>query len=818
MPVFFAESSALRRLVLALSVAMIGASAVQAAPETPLGRGFPTSRELLQEFANLPLRFDLNTGQAEPTVKFVAHGPGYAVFLTDGEVVFSLRNPSGEIAQNKATRRRSRSPKAERYRASANFTPSTLRIRLLNAKQQQRIEGMDVQSGVANYFLGNDAARWRHSVPTFSRVKYHEVYRGIDLIYYGNQRELEYDFVIQPGSDPDIIALEFAGRQLSLDHDGSLILPLDGATVRWKKPVAYQDIDERRVQISAEYVIRGPSVVAFRLGDYDHTRPLIIDPVLAYATYLGGGALDTGEAIAVDPGGNVYITGQTLSMNFPTTNALRSTPAGMSDAYVTKLNSNGTAVIFSTYLGGSDVDIGFGIGLDSSNNVYITGTTTSPNFPTRNPFQPSLGGIGFPDAFVTKLGPAGTNILYSTYLGGPDDDLAYGLAVGSGGNVFVTGVTSSGSNFPKKNPFQNAGGGDDAFVARFSTTNTGSASLIYASWLGDADDEQGEAIAVDGSGNAFVVGEVFSLDYVTASFPVRNAFQPVYGQGGSDVFVTKIASNGAAPLIFSTYLGGRGEDSGYGVALDSSTNIYVTGETFSTNFPIVNAYQTVRGGSERGFYTSDVFVTKIHRTGSNLLYSTFLGGDLDDTGEAIAVGTDNLVYVTGETKSEEFPLAGRPLQSTYGGGAFDSFAAVLNPAASGTPSLLYSTFLGGADEDQGRAIAVDINGCFYLTGLTASTNRFPLTSGAYRQTYSGGFWDGFVAKFNPAPLLEIARMTNRTTLTWPTIPAGFNLQRNTNVASTNWVAVTNAPVVSNSLNRVTLTNNSAPEFYRLRRP
>jgi hypothetical protein len=558
-------------------------------------------------------------------------------------------------------------------------------------------------------------------------------------------------------------------------------------------------------------------MVSFRLGPYDAGHTLVIDPTLAYSTYLGGSALDTGEAIAVDGAGNVYIAGQTVSLNFPVTNAYRATPAGMSDAFVTKLNSNGTDVIYSTYLGGSGVDIAFGIAVDAGGNAYITGSTESDNFPTRNAVQSSLAGNqGFPDAFITKLGPAGTNILYSTYFGGADNEAGYAIAVGTGGNAYVTGTTASGSGFPKKNPFQpSSDGSDDAFVARFITTNSGNASLVYASWLGGADSDVGNAIAVDGSGNVFVAGEVFSLDYVTANFPVTNGFQMAYGGGGSDAFFTKISSNGAT-RIFSSYLGGADEDSGFGIAIDGGTNIYLVGETYSGNFPAVNAFQSTNAGGL--FYTSDAFVTKISRVGNVLLYSTFLGGQLNDSGIGIAVGNDNVVYITGETKSDNFPLGTLPRQEVYGGGFSDAFVASLNVATIGRASLLYSTYLGGSDGDVGVGIAVDTNGNFYVTGQTTSTNTFPLTPGVYQPVFRGGYSDTFVAKFAQSSVLSISRATNRTTLSWPVTPAGFSLQRNSALSNATWVAVTNAPVVSNSVNRVVLTNTAGSEFYRLRKP
>src|ERR1022692_4291600 len=518
----------------------------------------------------------------------------------------------------------------------------------------------------------------RSNVPTYGKVKYEGIYPGIDLVYYGNQRQLEYDFVVAPGADPRRIQFALRGsgaKSISRDTDGDLVLDMAEGQLRWHKLVVYQERDGARQEIAAHYFIKHKNRVVFEIAYYDLRRPLFIDP-LVYSTYLGGSGDDIGQGIALDSSGNAYVTGYTSSTDFPTTSGAFQTSCGRGcgsahpDAFVTMLNPSGSALVYSTYLGGSSSDYGNGIALDSSGNAYVTGQTGSANFPTTpGAFQTSCGGgCGSPDAFVTMLNPSGSALVYSTYLGGSSSDYGNGIAVDSSGNAYVTGVTNS-TDFPTMNPLQPTyGGGGDAFVAQLNPTGS---ALVYSTYLGGSGDDFAYDTAVDSSGNAFVTGITFSTN-----FPTMNPLQPTYG-GNGDAFVTKFNPTGSG-LIYSTYLGGSGEDSSNGIAVDSSGNAYVTGGTSSPNFPTMNPLQPTFAGVQ------DAFVAQLNPTGSALVYSTYLGGSGDDTGQGIAADSSGNAYVTGQTGSANFPTM-NPLQPTYGGGGYDAFVTKMSrPAAAVT--------------------------------------------------------------------------------------------------------------------------------------
>jgi hypothetical protein len=690
-------------------------------------------RPRIENLNKLPLAFERNQGQTSSQVKFLAHGQGYTLFLTSGEAVLAL------------------------HKASAKS--GVLRVKLLGANPAPDVSGMDEMPGKSNYFIGNDAKRWHTNVPMYGKVKYKSIYSGIDLVYYGNQRQLEYDLVVAPGADPRRIQLGVRGaRKISRSEDGDLVLAMDEGEIRWHKPLAYQMKGGARQEIAAQYVIKGRSRVGFEVAGYDLRKPLFIDPLI-YSTYLGGSGVDYGSGIAVDSSGSAYVTGYTYSTNFPTANPLQPVYGGDQDAFVAKLNPTGSALIYSTYLGGSGEDYGSGIAVDSSGSAYVTGYTYSTNFPTMNPLQPTNGGFCCSNAFVAKLNPTGSALVYSTYLGGSGGDGGQGIAVDSSGNAYVTGYTES-TNFPTANPLQPVCGGDyDAFVAEINATGS---ALVYSTYLGGSGDDYGSGIAVDNSGNVYVTGNTDSTN-----FPTMNPFQPDLA-GDTNVFVAKLNPTGSA-LVYSTYLGGNGFDSGIGIALDSSGNAYVTGQTGSTNFPTMNPWQSAYGGGDY-----DAFVAKLNLTGSALVYSTYLGGSGGEYGSGIAVDGSGNAYVTGQTSSTNFPTM-NPLQSAYGGGDYDAFVAKLNPTGS---ALVYSTYLGGSGEDWGQGIAVDSSGNAYVTGLTTSTD-FPTMNPLQPVEGDGGLWgDAFVAKIASGPALA---------------PLGLNFGNQT-------VGATSAPQVS------TLTN------------
>ncbi len=735
------------------------------------------------------LRFEANVGQASAPVRFLARGQGYALFLTPVEAVFAFHHSGG-----------------------------ALHLALAGANGQSCMEGGDELPGVANYFTGADPRQWRAGVRAHGKVTCRDVYPGIDLVYYGNQRELEHDFIVHPGADADVIAWEFRGAEdVAPDFGGGLLVRLPGGNVAWRPPIAYQEIAGVRREVACRYAMRDGGRVGFALGDYDCDQPLTIDPVLVYSTYLGGGDFDEANAIAVDRNGNTYIAGQTTSLDFPVSGPMGGSLSGGSDVFITKLNSNGTALVFSAYLGGGGDEAALGVALDANNNVYLTGYTDSENFPLTNELQSALGGdLGLSDAFVVKLAASGTALLYATYMGGPEEETGRAIAVDADGRACVAGSTLSEAEFPVKNPFQPAPGGfTDAFVAKFNPTLAGAASLVYASWLGGSEEDAANGIAVDSSGNAYVTGETSFLTDVP-NFPTMNAFQSSYGGGASDGFIAGINAAGSA-LIFSTYVGGGSDELAAGIAVDGSNRVYVTGMTTSTDFPTMNAAQPVIGGGGF-FFSSDAFVLKLGVGGSNLLYSTFLGGRFNDSGADISVDPDGLVAVTGETTSPDFPVTPGALQPLYQGGVSDAFLALFNTSAPGLDSLLHASYFGGPSEDSGTSVALDLNGNAYVAGRTSSTNLFPITSGVV-QPSAGGETDAFVTKLSaPLPELRIASQPPGVLLSWPTLPAGYQLQVNSNLASANWIGVTNLPTASNGRYSVALPGVVGNNFYRLHRP
>jgi hypothetical protein len=617
----------------------------------PTSSGAPVNAANVREaYGKLPLAFEANRGQTEKVTDFRARGAGYTLSLSATEAVFFLARGSDE-------------PSA-----------TVLQMNLVGANRDAAVEGRNELEGKVNYFIGNDPTQWRTNIPAFGRVHYNEVYPGIDVVYYGNQRRLEYDFVVAPGSDAGAIALEFAGAEkMEVEAaTGDLLLRIGEKTIRQHKPLVYQEIDGERREIEGRYAVRSGGRVGFEVAQYDASAALIIDPVLEYSTFLGGsGGLPGSEqamSIAVDSSGRAYVAGFTAATDFPTANAFQGTVRGM-DVFIAKLNAAGSALVYSTYLGGSGFDFGNGIAVDSVGSAYVTGTTTSSNFPIANALQNMNASSGkFPeDAFVTKLSPTRSALIYSTYLGGSGDDQGSGIAVDSGGNASVTGITLS-TNFPTANAVQStSGGGIDAFVAKL---NAAGSALIYSTYLGGNREEVAHGIATDGAGNSYVTGHTRSTN-----FPTVNAFQNTIGGGGSDpysdVFVTKFNAAGSA-LVYSTYLGGDAEDVGTSLAVDSTGSAYLTGYTISTNFPSAHAFQSALNGFD------DAFVTKFDPAGSALIYSTYLGGDASENGAGIAVDLTGNAYVTGFTNSSDFPTV-NPLQSP-GNPAGDAFVTKLNQA------------------------------------------------------------------------------------------------------------------------------------------
>jgi Bacterial Ig-like domain (group 3)/Beta-propeller repeat/Transmembrane protein 131-like N-terminal len=794
-------------------------SASQASPQ-------PQAR-ILEGYGKLPLSFEANHGQADARVKFLSRTAGYTLFLTRDEAVLawsgkktkrtspqrlkpaSLAGPSGTAepltaepvaAETLATEPAAAEPPARDLRfvsgyrfsdtasprkpdapSGAGQRPSTpsadaevdatggaLRMKLRNANPAAKVTGEDELAGTSNYFIGKDPAKWRTKVRTYAKVKYEGIYPGIDLVYYGNQRQLEYDFIVAPGANPHRIAFDVHGaKRIRRDARGDLVLTMKMGEdeIRWHKPVVYQEKNGTRQEIAAQYAITDGNRVGFELAKYDVSKALYIDPLI-YSTYLGGSNYDSGRAIAVDASGNAYVTGKTSSTDFPVTSgAFQTTRSGYEDVFVTKFNPTGSALVYSTYLGGSgsagDGDIAAGIVVDGSGNAYVIGTTYSSDFPTTpGAFQTTRttqsGYEG--DAFVTKINPTGSALVYSSYLGGSSYNFGEGIAVDSAGSAYLTGGTDS-TDFPiTPGAFQTTPrGGTNGFVTKFNPTGS---ALVYSTYLGGSGGpvgvDHGFGVAVDSSGNAYVTGVTDSKDFPTTP----GAFQSACDGGGwncsPNAFVTKFNPTGSG-LVYSTYLGGTDIDWGMGIAVDSSGNAYVAGTTYSQDFPTTSGgFQTTCGGGANNYsHCWDAFVTKINPDGSALVYSNYLGGTNDDWGIDITVDNSGQAYVIGYTESTDFPTK-YPLQPSILGGV-GAFVAKIDPDGS---ALAYSTYLGGgvgpALDYEGiyymvepaLGIALDSSGNAYVTGQTCSYN-FP-TMKPLRPLYVGTS-DAFVAKISAEP-------------------------------------------------------------------
>lgn len=725
-------------------------------------------------YAQLPLSFEGNEGQSAPQVKFLSRGAGYALFLTNHEAVLELA--SGD----------SKSLALGAHHGAA----SAVHLELTGANRNPLVEGLEPLPGKSNYFVGSNPANWRTGIRNYARVRYHNVYSGIDLVYYGNQRQLEYDFMVSPGADPSSIALRLRGAESArVDAQGNLLIEAGGSHLVFRQPVIYQSSGAGRRQVQGGYVLttsqrsaRAPSgrQVRFQIAKYDHTKPLVIDPTLAlsYSTYLGGSADDVAYGLAVDSSGNAYLTGYTLSTGFPTKSPLPTADGscvgcpGLSDAFVAKINSTGSALDYATYLGGSSSDTGAGIAVDSAGNAYVTGATTSTDFPTTSGVVQSVGNI-FGDAFVTELNSAGSALVFSTYLGGSVSNgggaSGNAIALDSTGNIYVAGSTNA-TDFPLQGAYQTKlKGTANVFVSELPA---GGAKLTYSTYLGGAASDLANAIAVK-SPDVYVAGKTTSNNFPTAS-----AYQSSYG-GQGDAFIAHLVFSGSAVTLgYSTYLGGTSADEALGLSLDSSSNVYVTGDTQSTDFPTQNPFQLkLAGGSGQ-----DAFVAKLSSTGSTLMYSTYLGGSGTDTGYAVAADSTGVTHVVGSTTSTNFPTA-NPIQSAYNGNT-DAFLTRLNPQGCG---LEFSTYLGGTSTDIARAVATDSAGDTYLAGYTAS-NNFPTQ--APFQSDTGGNNDAFLAKIPAASGGVPSVCFSPTTLTF----------------------TAEAVTTTSSASNVTLTNNGAADL------
>ncbi|MFB3778502.1 MAG: SBBP repeat-containing protein [Bryobacteraceae bacterium] len=606
---------------------------------------------------------------------------------------------------------------------------SRLSVRFLEARPQSRIEPLGPLPGRVNFLLGDRPENWRTDLPTYASLTYRSLYEGVDLVYSASGGGLKSEFRVDPGADPAAIRWNYPGvKRLRLERDGSLVATSAGGEIREERPLVYQEQDGRRTLVEGGFRILDDNSVGFWIGAYDHGRELVIDPVISYSTFLGGSGLDTIRALTVDTAGNAYVAGYTDSSDLPVAGSpAQAASRGGVEAFVAKLNSTGSSLVYCTYLGGSSDDRAFGIAVDSSGNAYLTGWTYSTNFPTTTGArQRTLGGGR--DAFVSKLNPAGSALLYSTYLGGSGNDSGNGIAIDANGNAHVAGDTYS-TNFPVLGGYRTSSAGrQDAFIAKLNSAGT---NLVWSTYLGGSGDEGATALTVDSSGYVYVTGGTTSVN-----FPTYLALQAASG-GGQDAFVTKLTANGQS-LVFSTYLGGSGgksgaSETGTAIQRDAAGAVYVAGLTSSTDFPTVNAYQSsYRGG------TVDGFVSKLDPSGSALVYSTYLGGSSADYIYGLAVGGSRAAAVAGYTSSSDFPLMDA-VQTTKSG-AYEGFVARLSPAGN---ALEIGSYLGGSDSESIYAIATDRGGNLWVAGQSSSLN-FPVKN-AFQTSPSGGYC-GFVAK------------------------------------------------------------------------
>ncbi|MBI3416644.1 MAG: SBBP repeat-containing protein [Verrucomicrobia bacterium] len=777
----------------------------------------------VRSFGHLPLSFERNEGQADDKAKFLARGPGYQLFLAQTEAVMVLHQPQRHKEHEAET-----SLCDLRALVVPEPAPHFLRMKLVGANSSSLISGEEPLPGKFNYFIGSDPSRWRTNISTFARVRYHEVYPGIDLVYYGNEGQLEYDFVIAPGADPNRIALAIEGAdKIEVDERGDLRLEISGQELHWRKPKSFQRINGTQIEIAGDYALQTPALdlgshtthrVAFHVAAYDPTQTLIIDPVLAYSTYLGGGMKDIGNAIAVDSQGNAYVTGYTWSQSdFPTTaNSIKRTFGVNEAVFVTKLNPAGNRAIYSTILSGAasvfEVSHGNAIAVDPAGRAVVYGETDATDFPLKNALQTTYGGVK--DAFVAKLSPDGAGLIFSTYLGGSASEYAGSLALDGAANIYVIGETAS-TDFPTASPFQaNPGGVWDEFVAKIDADGT---RLVYSTYLGGSDyNFSGDAaLAADAAGHAYVA---------------RSTSPP--GTDVADVFVEKFSLDGLQ-LEFSTSNFLPPNTFVKAIAVDSTGSAFLTGSVSENLATTPQAFQAAFGG---GF--SDSFVAKLNPTGSALDYLTYVGGIDGENPRAITVDAVGNAYVAGGTWSTNFPIAD-PLQArlnkgsdvlSSGGTAPPSDAFVFKLTPDGR-RLLWSTFLGGSKAppsginpaDEAHGIALGSDGAVYVVGDTSSSD-FPLQNPFQRslRVQSGVYArDVFVSKIieAPPPSAQIARSGNSVTISWPVAAAGFGLETNDSLGpAANWFVEPTAPVIIADQNVATIEIGSSPKFFRLRKP
>lgn len=739
----------------------------------PFPTSAPSMRPQVAGLGQLPLIFEQNQGQTDGRVSFLSHGPSYGLFLTSDAAVLRLDTPRGK---------------------NTHQAPGVLSMAIAGGNPHIMITGEDLLPGKTNYFIGNDPSKWHRGVPQFAKVRYANVYPGVDLIFYGSRGQLEYDFELAPGADPAHIALRFEGaKNTSIDAHGNLVLALAAGDVELQAPQTYQYVGHERRMVAGRFVLRAKNEVGFVVDDYDRSRKLVIDPILSYSTYLGGTRDESCltilglqfpvagcPAVAVDTASNVYIAGITDSTNFPTVSArypaLKGTAA---DVFISKINNGGNTLLYSTYLGGTGTDYPVGIAVDQGFNILVAGNTTSSDFPTggtNTAFQGAPLSTNT-HVFFSELDSTGQTLVYSTYLSGNGADTASGLAVDSVGNGYVTGVTSStesATGFPSTlgayQPNNKTVGGKQFFLTKVSPSLKGAASIPYSTYFGGStttdvtNEAVGGGVAVDPSSNVYITG---GTTFSPPDMPILNASQGSL-KGGIDVFVAKInpAAVSGTQLLYATYFGGSGDDIAYGIAADG-TSAYITGSTTSTDLPTAGTgvYQAGNGGG------TDAFMAKITNpvttggttSSATLAYVTYIGGMGTDVGYGIVVDKNQGARIAGWTNSTNIPALNNTIQIASGGG-YDAFVARIDTTATTADAPgHYFTYLGGTGNDYGTSIAVDPQLASYVVGETASSN-FPTQSALYGSLSGGTGTDAFVTKLGPVLSLTLDGAATPTTV------------------------------------------------------
>jgi hypothetical protein len=672
----------------------------------------------LEAYGDMPLSFIPNRGQIDSQAAFYAQGAGYGMYFTPGSAILSFTE-GGSLDETLP---------------AAPTSGVNLALEFLGSSSDVRLGAEDSGQGTVSYFQGNDPSDWQSGLPTFGEVMYEDLWPGIDLAFRGANGELKYEFILEPGARVDDIRLRYAGADgVSLKPNGGLAIRTALGTLTDSSPVTYQEIEGQRVPVQSRFVLGGGGSYGFDVGPYDRGSSLVIDPGLTYSTYLGGSGTDQGNAVAVDAAGAAYVAGFTSSSNFPTTvGAFDTTYAGGFEAFVTKLSPTGS-LVYSTFLGGSGNDIAIRIAVDAAAAIFVTGQTDSASYPTTaGAFDEVFNGNQ--DAFATKLSPSGA-LSYSTFLGGSDFDQGSGIAVDAEGAAYVSGPTAS-SNYPvTASAFDTTHNGSmDTFVTKLDPSGS---SPVYSTLFGGSAFDPGSGVAVDAAGAAYVAGFTSSSNFPTTV----GTFDTTYN-GNFDAFVTRLDPSGSV-LLYSTYLGGSGDERGTAVAVDGVGAAYVTGFVgfdLPFNFPTTpGAYDTTFNVGDGDF---DAFVTKLAPSGGTLAYSTLLGGGSNDFGHGIAVDSLGAAHITGQTSSADLPTTVGTFDTTYNGNS-DAFVTKLDPSGG---ALAYSTFLGGSAFDEGQGVAVDASGA-YVIGPTGSLD-FPTTVDAFNTTSNGGAGDAFVTKLD----------------------------------------------------------------------